>query len=135
MTFSAGAENAKLLSQAGTSSGLLQALQAIQPATITQADSGCSAKVAQAGELARRKRYSDASDAFGALLIREPRNAAFHFVMGYLHLQQGELDDAFDEFSIAKEIMPSLPQNHTRLAMSFTGMTMATTPLRRLVPL
>lgn len=111
--------DARLLNQAGADSSLVQALQKLSPRAGSAEISACSAKLAYASQLMHSNNFMGGESILRKLISGDPRSAALHFALGYERQMQGDWDEAFDEFSTSKELMPGFPETHNRLAMNF----------------
>jgi tetratricopeptide (TPR) repeat protein len=115
ISFHADDENRAALQEAGAESGLLTAVSRSKSALA----GSCSTKVMKAAGLVRKKDYEAAEVVLRKLVADDPANAALHFALAYARSQQGDWDEAFDEYSEAKRYMPALPEVHSRLAYDF----------------
>lgn len=78
-----------------------------------------SAALVQAATDARAQRFHEAELALRQALSSDPQNAALHFALGGMLRQQERWDDAFDEITLAAQLMPDFPENHSSLAYIF----------------
>jgi tetratricopeptide (TPR) repeat protein len=106
----------KSILAAGADTALIQSLRTHHSATT---DSKCSAAMWEAGGSAHRANYPHAEEIVRKLVDNNPQNAAIHLALGYIRQQQGDWNEAFDEYSTSKKLMPGLPEIHNRLAYVF----------------
>lgn len=120
VAFAANVYARELLKKTGASVDLVNAIVRSEGEGATN----CSAKLADAVNLVRHNNYKDAEPILRALLEgvspqKDPAASALHFALGYVRQQQGDWDEAFDEYSDAKALMPAFPETHSRLAYDF----------------
>jgi tetratricopeptide (TPR) repeat protein len=126
IAFSANADIRAKLQEAGAKTELLNKIH-----FAVKNDTHCSSEILKVGALVRREDYENAETILRRVLEsgnNSERNAfgenaigdsALHFALAYVRQQQGDWDEAFDEYSEAKERMPSLPEVHSRLGQDF----------------
>ena len=104
------------LSKAGASTELINDLRKLKG----QGESTpCSMQLAQAVTFVHQQNYDDAEAIIRKLLTATPDNADLHLALGYIRLQQGDLDEAFDGYADAKDLNPEFPEIHNGLAYIF----------------
>ena len=104
---------------AGADSDLVRALTSLHPATINSPETELPAPLLKAALDAKAQRFHEAELDLRPALIADPKNAALHFVLGNMLIRQEQWDDAFDEITLAAQLMPDLPENHSSLAYIF----------------
>ena len=119
IAFSVNDGTAKALLSAGAETALIQSLRATHPAIAEEAGASCPALLAQAGELIHQRHYQEAQRILRKLVTADPRNAALHFALGYVRQQLEDWDEAFDEYSDSRDLMPGVSETHGRLAYLF----------------
>ncbi len=105
------------LRSAGAGKDLLSLLRRSQP-KISVHDV-CPASLAEAAADSHQKKFDVAESIIGGLLESDPHNSALHFALGYFAQQQGQWDEAFDEYSSSKDSDPEFSEVHNRLALFF----------------
>ena len=118
------------LEAAGADANLSRTLRSLKPSA--GADSRISgttisgpttseipAVLIQAATDARAQHFHEAELALRQALSSDPQNAALHFALGGMLRQQERWDDAFDEITLAAQLMPDFPENHSSLAYIF----------------
>ena len=119
-----GKEQIRQLEAAGADADLVRALTNIKPAAASDSPIGrraleIPAALVQAATDARAQRFHEAELALRQALTADPQNAALHFALGTMLRQQERWDDAFDEITLAAQLMPDFPENHSSLAYIF----------------
>ena len=115
ISFSVDASVRESLKKVGAEASLLDTIGHSQG----KDTANCSPKLVKAGSLIRNKNYPDAEAILRRLVEDAPANSALHFALAYVRQQQGDWDEAYDEYSEAKQYMPALPEVHSRLAYDF----------------
>ena len=116
VSFAINENIANILSKAGAPPGFVNELQALNtPGTHAR----CSAEIAQAAEFVHQQNYDQAESVIRKLLSSAAANADLHMALGYIRLQQGDLDEGFDAYADAKDLNPGLPEIHNGLAYIF----------------
>ena len=118
--FAMNADARGMLEKAGAGMDLVNAI--VHSTGKDAAD--CSAKLAEAAASVKHNNYKDAEPILRSLLEsasdqKDAPISALHFALGYVRQQQGDWDEAFDEYSDAKALMPAFPETHSRLAYDF----------------
>ena len=103
---------------AGADSELVRALTSLHPA-INSPETEFPAPLLKASLDAKAQRFHEAELDLRPALTADPKNAALHFVLGNMLIRQEQWDDAFDEITLAAQLMPDLPENHSSLAYIF----------------
>ena len=120
VSFQTSSELSKTLIAAGASTSLVKSFRSNfgndQPSSI------CSPQFLKASAQVRRAEYQPAETEIRKLLEDSPNSAALHFALAHLREQQNDWNEAFDEYSESKRLLPELPQVHTRLAYVFYQM-------------
>jgi cytochrome c-type biogenesis protein CcmH/NrfG len=119
ITFALDENTAAILARAGVSSDLIDELQNLGgPGTVGQS-AVCPAELARAAEFVHRQNYDQAEPIFRKLLTATPDDADLHLALGYIRLQQDDLDEAFDGYADAKDLNPEFPEIHNGLSFVF----------------
>ncbi|HXY14474.1 MAG TPA: tetratricopeptide repeat protein [Terriglobales bacterium] len=79
----------------------------------------CPADLLNAAELVHRHRYADGETIVKRLLVADPENADLHLALGSLRMQQGDVDEGFDDYADAKDLDPTFPEIHNGLSEVF----------------
>jgi len=79
----------------------------------------CPAELMETAELVHRQKYDEAEQVIRKRLTAMPDNPDVHLALGYLRIQQGDLDEAFDAYADAKDLEPEFPEIHNGLAYVF----------------
>src|SRR4051812_20773256 len=108
----------KVLVSAGGDASLIRVLHSMPPAT-PERSQPCSASIATVSAQLHARTYEDAKAGLELLINRNPKDGALHFALGFVNLQQDSLNDAFDEYSNSRDLMPGFPETHSRLAYVF----------------
>ena len=104
---------------AGADSDLIRALASLHAATNASPETPLPAPLLKAASDAKAQRFHEAELDLRPALISDPKNAALHFALGNMLIRQEQWDDAFDEITLAAQLMPDLPENHSSLAYIF----------------
>ena len=116
ITFNVTDNTAGILAKAGTSPDFIKDLRNLKsPGENAQ----CSAEVAQSAAFVHRQSYDQAESIVRKLLTTAPDNSDLHLALGYIRLQQGDLDEAFDGYADAKDLNPGFPEIHNGLSYIF----------------
>jgi tetratricopeptide (TPR) repeat protein len=115
VAFAVDESAAEALQVSGAQPELIQSLRAMH----ASGNASCPAPLAQAGALARQKRYQESEIILRKLLATDSQNAGLHFALAYIRQQRGDWDDAFDHYSDSRDLMPGFPDTHSRLAYVF----------------
>jgi tetratricopeptide (TPR) repeat protein len=108
------------LEAAGADPVLLRAVgRPHESATSSSPKSTIPVFLLQAALDARSQRFHQAESALRRNLGGDPKNAALHFALGAMLREQERWDEAFNEFTLAAELMPDFPENHSNLAYIF----------------
>ena len=123
ISFTLDAPASQLLLTAGAEPAVLQNLRKTSLGSTHsapgKADAGCSAPLAHTAELIQQKRYQEAQSVLRKLIAADPGNAALYFVLGYVHQQQEDWDEALESYQDSEDRMPGLSDVHSRLAYLF----------------
>jgi len=114
-----GKKQIRQLESAGAGAELIQTLTALKRPAGNAAAAPIPAFLAQAAAAPRDRRFHEAELALRQGLAADQENSALHFALGAMLRDQEQWDDAFDEFTLAADLMPDLPENHTNLAYIF----------------
>ncbi|MGA7302869.1 MAG: tetratricopeptide repeat protein, partial [Candidatus Sulfotelmatobacter sp.] len=114
-----GQDQIRQFEAAGADSDLVRALTSLHPATINSPETELPAPLLKAALDAKAQRFHEAELDLRPALTADPKNAALHFVLGNMLIRQEQWDDAFDEITLAAQLMPDLPENHSSLAYIF----------------
>ncbi len=117
--FSPGAQEVKALESAGAEPRLVQSLAAKHSANHSGSGAHCPALLVGAAEQVRDRHYAEAEYMLRPLETADPRNPAVHFALGYLRQQQGDWDEALDEYQESEGSEPGFSETHSRLAYVF----------------
>jgi len=79
----------------------------------------CSAEIAQAAEFVHQQNYDQAESVIRKLLSTAAGNADLHMALGYIRVQQSDLDEGFDGYADAKDLNPGLSEIHNGLSYIF----------------
>jgi len=71
-----------------------------------------------AGEVCRRQ-FHAAELEVHEVLASDAQNSALHFALGTIYRQEEKWDEAFDELTLATQLMPEFGENHAALAYLF----------------
>ncbi len=118
ISFALDHDGAEALSSAGASSQLLSDMR-IMPASGAGTNIGCPARLEQAAKLVHQQEYEDAEPILRQLISSDFNNADLHFALAYVRQQQNDFNEAFDEYSNAKELSPGFPETHNDLSYLF----------------
>jgi cytochrome c-type biogenesis protein CcmH/NrfG len=119
IAFRINENTAEVLSRAGATADFINDLRNIgNPGTAGQT-AECPAELAQAAGFVNRQSYERAESIVRKVLAGAPDNADLHLALGYLRLQQDDLDEAFDEYADAKDLNPGSPEIHNGLSCVF----------------
>ena len=116
ISFAVSESTARTLSKAGASTELINDLRKLKGQRESRP---CSMQLAQAATFVHQQNYDDAEAIIRKLLTATPDNADLHLALGYIRLQQGDLDEAFDGYADAKDLNPEFPEIHNGLAYIF----------------
>jgi tetratricopeptide (TPR) repeat protein len=117
--FRVGQNTADFLARIGAGNDLLAEMR--KPGTFAtgaQADD-CPSDLVDATLLMRRKKYGDAEEIVKKLLVTDPENVNLHLALGFLRMQQDDVDEAFDGYADAKDLDPTFPEIHNGLSYVF----------------
>jgi len=117
-----GKDQIHQLEAAGADANLLRTLTDAKSSAMTSSQSAVSeipAAIVQAAAQAHAQRFHEAELALRQVLTTDSENAALHFALGAMLRQQGNFDEAFEEFSRSAQLMPDFPENHSALAYIF----------------
>jgi tetratricopeptide (TPR) repeat protein len=81
----------------------------------------CPAELADAAKLVRQHNYDEAETIVRKLLATTNDNADLLLALGYIRIQQGDVDEAFDSYADAKDLNPEFPEIHSGLSSVFYG--------------
>lgn len=119
LAFQIKEDSAKALSAAGANASLIGAMRTMAPSSSQAEQTDCPAPLVQAAQLVHLQDYEHAEQILRKLLRADPKNPDLHFALGYVRQQQNDLDDAFDEYSDAKDLQPGFPETHSGLSYLF----------------
>ena len=117
-----GKDQIHQLEAAGADANLLRTLTDAKSSAMTSSQSAVSeipAAIVRAAAQAHAQRFHEAELALRQVLTTDSENAALHFALGAMLRQQGNFDEAFEEFSRSAQLMPDFPENHSALAYIF----------------
>jgi tetratricopeptide (TPR) repeat protein len=115
-----GQEQIRQLESAGADAKLVKALTILKGSALASlAASEIPAALVQAAVDAHSQRFPQAELALRQALSSDPKNGALHFALAAMLRQQERWDDAFDELTVAAELMPDFPENHSSMAYIF----------------
>jgi superkiller protein 3 len=122
-----GKEQLQQLEAAGADANLVHTLTNVKSFAAISSESAASgvtevkipAVIVQASAHARGQRFHEAELALRQALNNDSENAALHFALGAMLRQQGNFDEAFEEFTRSAQLMPDFPENHSALAYIF----------------
>lgn len=109
--------SAAILAKAGASAGLLKELRHLTPQSTTTSD--CPAELGQAAEFVHHQNFDQAEPPIRKLLSVTPDDSDLHLALGYIRLQQRDVDEAFDAYADAKDLNPDFPEIHNGLSEVF----------------
>ena len=114
-----GRSTAEFLSNVGAGTELVAEMRRPDNfAAGTQADD-CPADLVKAADLVYRQKYDNAEGIVRRLLGTDPENVDLHLALGSLRMQQDDVDEAFDDYSDAKDLDPTFPEIHNGLSYVF----------------
>jgi len=115
IAFQTNPNNTQLLSSAGAGADVVSELakNTMKPGT------HCPADLSQAAQFVRQQTYDEAQSIVEKRLAAEPGSADLHLALAYIRLEQGDLDQAFDGYSDAKDLDPAFPEIHNGLSYIF----------------
>jgi len=119
VTFQLVQNTAEILVGVGVGADLVKEIGTNYTSSAGKRGLGCPTELVQAAELVHRQSYDKAEMIVRKLLTTAPENADLHLVLGYLRAQQGDLDEAFDAYSDAKDLEPDFPEIHNGLSYVF----------------
>ncbi|HZP63165.1 MAG TPA: tetratricopeptide repeat protein [Terriglobales bacterium] len=88
-------------------------------ANVVGRKASCPADLLQAAHLVHQKNFDEAQTIVEKRLAAEPDNADLHMALAYIRLEQGDLDEAFDGYSDAKDLDATFPEIHNGLSYIF----------------
>ena len=105
---------------AGADANLIKALSGSKASAFANAaTSDIPAFLVMSAVDAHAQRFHEAELSLRQALASDPKNAALHFALAAMLRQQELWDDAFDQITVAAELMPDLPENHSTMAYIF----------------
>jgi len=115
-----GKEQIQQLESAGADETLIRALATAHAPEKTKSSADeIPAILLQAAADSHSQHFHEAELDLRQALKSDPQDAALHFALGAMLRQQENWEDAFDEVSIAAELMRDFPENHVALAYIF----------------
>ncbi|MGB8730418.1 MAG: tetratricopeptide repeat protein, partial [Candidatus Sulfotelmatobacter sp.] len=102
---------------AGADENLLRTLTGLK--SPTPGASEIPAPLLKAAADAKAQRFHEAELDLRPAVLADPQNSALHFALGGMLIRQERWDDAYDEITLAAQLMPDLPENHSSLAYIF----------------
>jgi cytochrome c-type biogenesis protein CcmH/NrfG len=117
--FHVGQNTAGFLASAGVGNDLLTEMRKPGAFAAGAQSSECPTDLVQAAELVHQQNYEAGEAIVRKLSIADPENADLHLALGYLRMQQGDIDEAFDDYSDAKDLDAMFPEIHNGLSAVF----------------
>ncbi len=114
-----GSNTREFLASVGAGNDLLNKLQEEGTFQAGAQSDDCPAELVQAATLVHSHKNDDAEAIVRKLLVTEPGNADLHLALGYLRIQQGDVDESFDDYSDAKDLDATFPEIHNGLSYVF----------------
>jgi Flp pilus assembly protein TadD len=119
-----GKEQIHQFEAAGATTDLVRTLTSSKPvnskaAAGAQSAAQIPAPLLRAASDAAAQHFHEAELDLRQAVDSDPKDAALHFALGTMLRQQERWDDAFDEITLAAQLMPDLPENHSSLAYIF----------------
>jgi cytochrome c-type biogenesis protein CcmH/NrfG len=104
------------LRTAGANSAFIRNLHGLRRDSVR---GDCPAELVQTDQFIHQHEYDQAEQILRRMLAADPQNPDLHFALGYVRQQQDDDDQAFDEYSEAKQLLPGFPEIHNGLAFNF----------------
>jgi len=117
--FRLGQNTTGFLASIGAGSDLLAEMRKPGASAAGTQSSECPTDLVQAVELVHQQHYDNAEAIVRKLLVADPENVDLHMALGNLRMQQDDVDEAFDDYSDAKDLDPSIPEIHNGLSHVF----------------
>ena len=114
--FRTNSSTTQLLSSAGAGADVLNQLAKVN---VVDPKASCPADLLQAAQFVHQQNYDAAQSIVEKRLAAQPGIAELHLALAYIRLEQGDLDEAFDGYSDAKDMNPSFPEIHNGLSYIF----------------
>jgi tetratricopeptide (TPR) repeat protein len=112
-------EQIRQFEAAGAESALLRAVSTSNSANRSAAASPFPSALLKAASDARNQRFHEAELDLHSAVAVDPKNSAYHYALGNMLMRQELWDDAFDEITLAAQLLPDLPENHSSFAYIF----------------
>jgi tetratricopeptide (TPR) repeat protein len=119
VAFRVGENTAKVLSTAGAGIDLMNEIRSLDTTLTDGQNADCPAELADAAKLVHQQDYDEAETIVRKRLAATPDNADLHLALGYIRTQHGDVDEAFDDYSDAKDLNPEFPEIHSGLSYVF----------------
>ena len=116
IAFQLDLHSARSLRTAGANSSLIRNLHRLRMDSVR---GECPSELVQTDEHIHQDRYDQAERILRRMLTADPQNPDLHFALGYVRQQQDDDDQAFDEYTVAKQLLPGFPEIHNGLAFNF----------------
>jgi tetratricopeptide (TPR) repeat protein len=117
--FQVGESTAELLASVGTGNDLLAEMRKPGAFAAGMQSNECPYDLMQAAQLVHQRHYNDAEAIIRKVLVADPENVDLHMALGNLRMQQDDIDEAFDDYSDAKDLDPNIPEIHNGLSYVF----------------
>ncbi|MBV8051913.1 MAG: tetratricopeptide repeat protein [Acidobacteriaceae bacterium] len=117
--FHVGQSSAEFFASAGAGSDLLSEMRKPGAFASGTQSSECPTELVQAAELVHQQHYDSAEAIMRRALAADPDNVDVHMALGYLRMQQDDVDEAFDDYSDAKDLDATFPEIHNGLSYVF----------------
>jgi tetratricopeptide (TPR) repeat protein len=114
-----GQNTAEFLASMGAGNDLLTEMR--KPGTFATGVQGddCPSDLVKAAELVHRRKYGEAEEIVRKLLVSDSENVDLHLALGFLRMQQDDVDEAFDDYADTKDFDPTFPEVHNGLSYVF----------------
>jgi tetratricopeptide (TPR) repeat protein len=110
---------AEVLSTAGAGRDLMNEIVKMEASPANAQNADCPAELVKAAELVRQQKYDQAEAIVRKRLAAAPDDAGLHLALGYIRIEQGDVDEAFDGYADAKDVDPEFPEVHNGLSYVF----------------
>lgn len=110
---------AEILASVGVDTDLVNEIRKSYTSPVGTGSMDCPSELVEAAALVHRQKYNNAEAIVRKLLTAAPDDSGLHLALGYLRTQQGDLDEAFDAYSDAKDLDPEFPEIHNGLSYVF----------------
>ena len=119
VSFRLGQNTAELLASVEVITDLVSEIRKGYISRVGERNVDCPADLMETAELVHRQKYDEAEQVIRKRLTAAPDNPDLHLALGYLRIQQGDLDEAFDAYADAKDLDPEFPEIHNGLSYVF----------------